>query len=205
MPELCPIQQRHHSLQGWAQTFDLIPLMLGIAHSWCTSITITPESWMSLLPPLSAPCYTHVTPLASKSVEPRSHACTVAARESRKVTFYLVEQQINHMGNIPSTIRSSVVWGSQKKLTVSLDSSTLFFKINTTPVNHLHRLVLLTITGHTSHSWLAYIPQLRTKILPNIKIPWANTLGTSIASCSWHPKQGCRSLSQRKNSTSSSS
>lgn len=146
MPKLHAIQQRLPILQGWADTWPHT-LRLSIVHSqqdlrhhypWKLNISATT---------LSAPCSTHVTPLASQSVEPRSHACIIAARESGEMNFYLVEQWINHMGIFQTQYDHQWFWAAKKVDNVPLYSSILLYKINNSQVNHLHNLVLLNIVG----------------------------------------------------------
>lgn len=85
-------------------------------------------------------------------MEPRPHACTLAARESGKVNFCLGEPWTNNVGNSLNPVRSSVVLAKKVDKGVLCSSNLLVFNINNTQVNHLYSSVLLTIVSHTSHN-----------------------------------------------------
>lgn len=78
------------------------------------------------------------------------HTCTLAARESGKLNYYLVEPWTNNMGNSPDTVKSSVVLRSQKFDGGALHSfNLLVFNISNIQVKHWYSSGLLTIVSHT--------------------------------------------------------
>lgn len=175
MPKLHPrIAQSHRqwTLYRWGWT---------LATPSRTSVTITPENWMSLLPLLS--CSIYVTPLASKSVEPGSHPCTLVAGVSGKVNFYLVELWNNNMGNSPD---GKVISGSKhpKKLT----------KVHYT-------LLLCSFLKSITHKWIIctvqyFWPLLATQLTTDGLTHQVNT--RQHKDClGWHP----RNLNSKKEET----
>lgn len=86
-----------------------LPLMLGIGHS-------EQDLYYCYLWKLYVSAITLVSSMFhlrhTRCLEPRAHACTIAARESGKVTVYLVASWTNSMGNSTNIVRSPVVLGS---------------------------------------------------------------------------------------------